>query len=160
MDIRHRRHILGIIMMLAGGAIAWKCRVQITISLSTTEAEILSASDAGRLALYLRSVLDELGHPQKHATDIFEDNRATVLISQTSHPTRQTHHIDIREFAVLLDWNDRGLIILESLDTSKNASDMLTKQCPKVLYARHYDLTLGKSFYQSTYPTSSSSASK
>jgi hypothetical protein len=161
MDIRHRRSISGIIMMLAGGAIAWKCpRVQITISLSTTEAEILSASDAGRLALYLRSVLAELGHPQEYATVIFEDNRAAVLISQASHPTRQTRHIDIREFA-LLDWNDRGLIILESLDTSKNASDMLTKQCPKVLYACHYDLTSGKSFYQSTYPTtSSSSASK
>jgi hypothetical protein len=42
-------------MMLAGGAIAWNFRVQITISLSTTEAEILSASDAGCLAFYLRS---------------------------------------------------------------------------------------------------------
>ena len=118
MDIRHRRSISGIIMMLAGGAIAWLCRVQITISLSTTESEILSASDAGRLALYLRSVLADLGYPQHHATVIFEDNRATVLISQAAHPTRQTRHIDIREFA-LLDWNDCGLIILESLDTTK-----------------------------------------
>jgi hypothetical protein len=121
-------------MMLAGGNIAWKCRVHITISLNMTESEILSASDAGRLALYLCSVLAELGHTQHHATVIFEDNRTAVHISQASHPTRQTHCIDIREFA-LLNWNDRGLIILESLDTSKNASDMLTKQCPKVLYA-------------------------
>jgi hypothetical protein len=136
-------------MMLAGGAIAWKCCVQITISLITTESEILSASDAGHLALYLRSILAELGHTQHHATVIFEDNRAAVLISQASHPTPQTRHIDIREFA-LLDWNDRGLIILESLDTSKNASDMLTKQCPKVFYARHYVLTSGKTFYHST----------
>jgi hypothetical protein len=102
-------------MMLAGGAIAWKCHVQITISLSTMESEVLSASDAGRLSLYLRSVLDELGHTQHHATIIFEDNRAAaVLISQASHPTRQTRHIDIREFA-LLDWNDRDLISLESM---------------------------------------------
>jgi hypothetical protein len=57
MDIRHRRSISGIIMMLAGGAIAWKCRVQVTILLSTTESEVLSASDAGHLALFLRSVL-------------------------------------------------------------------------------------------------------
>jgi Flp pilus assembly protein CpaB len=77
-------------MMLAGSAIAWKCRVQITILLSTTESEVLSASDAGQLSLYLRSVLDELGHTQHHTTIIFEDNRAAVLISQASHPTRQT----------------------------------------------------------------------
>jgi hypothetical protein len=158
MDIRHRRSISGIIMMLAGGAIAWLCRVQITISLSTTESEILSASDAGRLALYLRSVLAELGHPQHNATVIFEDNRSTVLISQASHPTRQTRHIDIREFA-LLDWNERDLIMLEPIDTSMNASDMLTKQCPKVLFARHYDITSGKTFYYSSYHTSSLSAS-
>jgi hypothetical protein len=104
-------------MMLAGGAIAWKCHVQITISLSMTESKILSASSAGCLALYPRSVLAEFGHTQHHAIVIFEDNRADVLISQASHPTRQTRHIDIREFA-LLNWNDRGLIILESLDTS------------------------------------------
>jgi hypothetical protein len=114
------------------GNVGYKSR---SLSAQATEAEILSASDAGHLALYLHSVLDKLGHPQKHATIIFEDNCAAVLISQASHPTRQTtRHINIREFALLLDWNDRGLIILEFLDTSKNASDMLTKQqCPKVL---------------------------
>jgi hypothetical protein len=109
MDIHHHHSILGIIMMLAGGAIAWKCRVQVMVSLSTTESEVLSASDAGHLALYLcSSVLDALGHVQHDATVIFEDNHAAVLISQASHPTRQNRHIDIREFA-LLDWNDCDL---------------------------------------------------
>jgi hypothetical protein len=132
-------------MMLAGGAIAWKCHVQITILLSTTESEVLSASDAGQLSIYLCSVLDELGHTQHCATIIFEDSLAAVLISQASHPIRQTRHIDIREFA-LLDWNNRDLISLESIDTSQNTSDMLTKQCPKVLYYRHYDIASGKTF--------------
>jgi hypothetical protein len=63
-DIRHRRSISGIIFKLTGAAIAWKCRVQTTISLSTSEAEYLAASDAGKMALYLRSVLEELHVPQ------------------------------------------------------------------------------------------------
>ena len=56
MDIHHRRSISGIVFKLAGAAIAWKCRVQPTVSLSSTEAEFLAASDAGKMALYLRSI--------------------------------------------------------------------------------------------------------
>jgi hypothetical protein len=98
MDIGYHHSISGIMMMLAGSAIAWKCCVvQITISLSLTESEILSSP----------SILAELSHTQHHPTVIFQDNRAAVLISQVSHPTRQTCHIDIHEFA-LLDWNDCG----------------------------------------------------
>jgi hypothetical protein len=47
-DIRHRRSISGIVFKLAGAAIAWKCRIQPTVSLSSTEAEFLAASDAGK----------------------------------------------------------------------------------------------------------------
>ena len=41
--------------------------MQPTISLSSTEAEFLAASDAGKMALYLRSILDELHVPQTFA---------------------------------------------------------------------------------------------
>jgi hypothetical protein len=82
------------------------------------------------------SFVAELGHMQHNATVIFEDNCAAILISQASHPTRQTRHIDIRKFA-LLDWNDCNLVTLKSIDTAQNASDMLTKN----LYFRYYDIT-------------------
>jgi hypothetical protein len=141
-------------MLLAGGSIAWKCRVQTTISLSTTEAEFLSATDAGRLALYLRSVLADLDQQQTEATPIFDDNRGSVLMSQASQPTRQTRHIDIREFA-LLDWCERDLIKLVSIPTTENPSDLLTKQCPCILFARHYDNLSGKTFFYHLHPTSS-----
>lgn len=62
MDVCHCRSISGIVLKLAGAAIAWKTRVQPTVSLSTTEAEFLAACNAGRMVLYLRSVLAELGY--------------------------------------------------------------------------------------------------
>jgi hypothetical protein len=102
-DIRHRRSISGIIFKLAGAAIAWKCRVQTTISLSSSEAEYLAASDAGKMALYLRSVMDELNIPQDLATIIYEDNRSALLMSPAAQPTKQTRHIDIHHYA-LNDW--------------------------------------------------------
>jgi hypothetical protein len=77
-DIRHRRSIFGVVFKLAGAAIAWKCCVQHTVSLSSTEAEFLAASDAGKMALYLRSILDELDIPQWFATGLYEDFTRTI----------------------------------------------------------------------------------
>jgi hypothetical protein len=138
MDIRHRRSISGIVAKLAGGAVAWKCRVQPTVALSTTEAEFLAAGDAGRLTLYLRSVLADLQFPQASATIIFEDNRGALFMSQATQPTRHTRHIDIRHFA-LLNWVEQDLIVLKAIDTTVNPADLFTKQVPRILFHRHYD---------------------
>ena len=64
--------------MLAGGVVTYKTRVQKTVSTSSSEAEFQAASDAGKMALYVCSILDELGVPQEYATCLFEDNSATV----------------------------------------------------------------------------------
>jgi hypothetical protein len=142
-DIRHRRSISGIVFKLAGAAIAWKCRVQPTVSLSSTEAEFLAASDAGKMALYLRSILDELSVSQQFATVIYEDNRGALLMASAAQPTKQSRHIDIREYA-LLDWVERDLIALEDVASGLNASDILTKQTGPLLFARHVDNLTGR----------------
>jgi hypothetical protein len=143
------------------GNVGYKSR-SLSAQATTAEAEILSASDAGRLALalyLLRSVLDELGHPQKHATVILEDNHATVLISQASaHPIPLLAKLVTSIFMNLLSLTGMIVVLLfwslsSLLLPSKNASDMLTKQwCPKEGTASMPDIimilaTLGKSFY-------------
>ena len=143
MDIRHRRSVSGIVFILAGAAVAWKTRVQPTVSLSTSEAEFLAASDAGRMALYLRSVLDELGVPQRFATLLFEDNRGARMMANAGQPTRQSRHIDIRHYAVL-DWVERDLLTLEDVSSHHNCSDTLTKQTGTTLFHEHLDVLMGR----------------
>jgi hypothetical protein len=60
MDIRHRRSISGMVLCIAGSVLSWKTRVQPMVALSTAESELLSASNSGRLGLFVRAVLDEL----------------------------------------------------------------------------------------------------
>jgi hypothetical protein len=57
MEIGHRRSIYGMVFFLGGAVIAWKTRVQPTVSLSTAEPEFLAASDSGRLALFIRAIM-------------------------------------------------------------------------------------------------------
>jgi hypothetical protein len=56
MDIRHHHSVSGAFFFLGGAVIAWKTRIQPTLSLSTTESEFIAACDFGRLALFIRAV--------------------------------------------------------------------------------------------------------
>ena len=43
-----------------------------------------------------------------------------------AQPTRRTFHMDIKHFA-FLDWVEQDLLISESIKTSYNAADAMTK---------------------------------
>ena len=59
-DTAKRKSISGIIIMYAGGVIAYKSKFQEVIALSTTEAEFVAACDAAKIILFFRSILDDL----------------------------------------------------------------------------------------------------
>jgi hypothetical protein len=101
-DPQHCRSISGIVFMLAGAAIFYKTCYQPTVALSSTEAEFAAAADAGKTALYLRSILHELCVEQLLPTTIiYEDNNGARLMTNTQQPTRRTRHIELKQFAVL-----------------------------------------------------------
>jgi hypothetical protein len=53
----------GQVFLAAGGAITWRSKKQTVIALSSTEAEYVALSEAGREACWLRSLCKELGFP-------------------------------------------------------------------------------------------------
>ena len=56
-----RKSVTGLALMFAGGPVAYKSKSQPTIAHSTTEAEFTAATDCAKTALYLHSILEELG---------------------------------------------------------------------------------------------------
>eukprot|EP00970_Alexandrium_tamarense_P016383 scaffold6418_cov269-Alexandrium_tamarense.AAC.1 len=71
--------------------------------MSSTEAEFMAASDGGKMSLYIRSVLYDLGIPQWAAHELYEDNDACNAMANAGKPTTRTRHMDIRYHA-LRDW--------------------------------------------------------
>ena len=57
--------------------------------------------EAGKLALYLRSLLNDLGIGKNDATTLYEDNAAAIAMGNASRPARRTRHMDIKHFALL-----------------------------------------------------------
>ena len=142
-DKSHRKSVSGIILMLAGGTIFYKTKYQDTIAMSSTEAEFTAAAEAGKYILYVRSILDQIGVSQQHATILFEDNQGALLMANAQQPTKRTRHMDIKHFS-LQDWVKRDLIRLKRIATNDNYSDVMTKATGRVIFYRHVEYILGK----------------
>jgi len=68
--------------MINGDPISWKSRRQDHVSLSTSEAEFATASQAAQKVAYLRETLRDFKYSQSTATDIFEDNLSCIDMSE------------------------------------------------------------------------------
>jgi len=87
-----RRSHTGYILMMNGEPISWKISRQDNVSLSTSEAKFVAASQAGQEALYLRETLKDLGYQQHNATEIYEDNLACVAMSENPVGQKISRH--------------------------------------------------------------------
>jgi len=70
-DRSHQRSVTGLLVLLAGGNIAFKSKNQNSITLSSTKAEFTAAAEAGKTILYLRSILRELGYDSHAPTLLY-----------------------------------------------------------------------------------------
>ena len=137
-----RRSFSGIIVQLAGGTIAYKTKMQPTVALSSTEAEFMAVCDTGKMILFIRSILWDLGIPQQAATLLYEDNDACTAMANAQKPTTRTRHMDIRYFA-LAKWVEQDIMKLEHIHTSINLADHMTKILDRTLFYRHVDYIMG-----------------
>src|SRR6266571_9508209 len=70
----------GYVFLEGGGAITWLSKKQSVVALSSTEAEYVALSEAGRKACWLRSLYEELGFKQTHPTLIKSDNNGAIAM--------------------------------------------------------------------------------
>ena len=142
-DSSHRRSVTGIVILMAGAAVIYLTQYQKAIALSSTEAEFVAASEAGKRTIYLRSILTDLGFANDNPTTLFIDNTGAVFMMDAGAPTKRTRHVDIRYFA-LLEWSDSGQLKAEPIPTDANISDSMTKATGRIEFHQHADLYLGR----------------
>ena len=142
-DVEHRRSITGMAVFFGGSVVAYKSKFQSTIALSSTEAEFSAACDTGKVILYLRSILDEMGISQKHATVLYEDNQGAIMMANARQPTRRTRHVETAQFAII-DWIEKDLLYLEFVESSLNCADAMNKPLSRILFYKHFDRIMGR----------------
>ncbi|KAJ3533806.1 hypothetical protein NMY22_g7186 [Coprinellus aureogranulatus] len=125
-----RKSISGYVCTLAGGAVAWSSKNQISVALSTAEAEYIAATHAAKQVLWFRSLFGELHLPQPSTSTIFSDNQAAIAIAHHPEFHSRTKHIDIA-LHFLRDHVKAGRLNTVYINTRDNLADIFTKALPR-----------------------------
>ena len=130
-DSTRRKSSEGYTFKLFGGLIDWASRKQLTISTSTTEAELLAVLHAGKEALYWTHLFNKLGFNPGHRMLIFNDNLQAIrlLNSEIGRLNTKLRHVDIAQ-CWLRQYVQLGHLSVDYLPTSRMVSDGLTKLLP------------------------------
>ena len=123
-------------LSLNGGPISWKAARQGGVTLSSSEAEFVAASQAGKEILYLRALLKGLCCPQRQPTELWEDNASCILMSENPTNRERSRHVDVRVH-FLRDMVRDGAVKLIKCAGTQNVADALTKSLPKPAFHKH-----------------------
>ncbi|SGZ32128.1 BQ5605_C043g12086 [Microbotryum silenes-dioicae] len=122
-----RRSISGYTVIMAGAAITWASKRQVSVATSSVQAEYQALSAAARETLWIRSLLFSLGFPPSSPTIIHGDSTGAIALADhpTSHATTKhiaTHYHFTRELV------SNGIIELRWIGTKEMVADRFTKR--------------------------------
>jgi len=64
-DLEKRKSTTSYVFIIAGGAVSWVSKLQTVVALSTTKAEYMAATQACKEAIWMKKLMEELGHKQE-----------------------------------------------------------------------------------------------
>ncbi|KAL0318170.1 UNVERIFIED_CONTAM: Retrovirus-related Pol polyprotein from transposon TNT 1-94 [Sesamum calycinum] len=110
----------GFVFNLNGGVVAWKSSKQDTTADSTTEAEYIAASEAGKEAVWMKNYIQELGVVPSIAEPvvIFCDNNGAIAQAKESRSHHRSKHI-LRRYHLLREMVGRGDVRMDRVSSAK-----------------------------------------
>ena len=125
-DVNTRRSTTGFVILVAGGAISWRSKLQSTVALSTMEAETIAGVEATKELLHLRLLLKEIGLPEAGASKLYEDNASAIHVGHGSEGNKKTKHFQIK-VKWLIEQYKEGQFKYVKIATKDNLADHFTK---------------------------------
>ncbi len=136
------RSTTGWIVTLGGNPISWSSQRQKTVSLSTTEAEYVAASEAAKEVVWLKGLINDLGTDlQVETVPLRIDNESAMKLTKNAEFHGRTKHINIKHHFVR-ELVDDGTILPIRVASADNVADVLTKPLSRPIFERHF-VTLG-----------------
>ena len=129
-DVNSRRSTSGMVVKMGSGAISWASRLQPVVTLSTTEAEYISATAAAQEILWLRNLFKEIGYEVEGASSLYLDNQSAIAVSRNPEHHGRMKHLDLRHYW-LRDTVKSGVVDVKYIPTASMPADIMTKSLPK-----------------------------
>ena len=88
------KYTSGFVFMLGFGPICWSSKKQVTLSLSSAEAEYQGDVNATIQSTWIHVILTEFGIHTYPSVDLYFDNQSTIKISSDLVQKQYTDHIE------------------------------------------------------------------
>jgi hypothetical protein len=135
-ELDKRKSVMGYKFSLESGAISWASHKQKVVTLSSTEAEYIGASEAAKEACWLRMLLRGISVPIEIPTPILCDNDAARILAADQMFHARAKHID-NCYHHIRDCIEKKKIFLPRVSSADNIADTLTKALPLPTFLRH-----------------------
>ena len=131
-----QRSSYGWLFTLGGAAVSWTAKRHENTSMSTAEAEMMSAKEAFTQAIHLRSVLIDLGTPQPEATNVHIDSQAAYQAALGEYFSKRLKHVNA-DLQWVRERLEKKIVRLVLVRSENQSADFLTKPVSKVALKRH-----------------------
>ena len=148
-DKIRRQSITGYFFKMADGIVSWRSHAQKTVALSLTEAEYMAISDCSQQAVWIKTMIEELGIKLK-AIPIYSDNQGSIFIASNPVQESCTKHIDIW-YHYIHEVVSAKKVELMFVPGEMNPADMFTKNLGKIKFIKFRN-HLGLDFEDSDEP--------
>ena len=126
----------GFVLYIHGVPVSWRSKSQRVITLSSTEAEWIAASEAVREVIFVLQLLESMKIKVKLPTNVYVDNIGTIFMANNQSTSTRTKHVDVHTKFVT-QYIKEGTIKINFIHSGENDSDIFTKNLGSVLHNAH-----------------------
>ncbi|TPX78204.1 DNA-directed DNA polymerase [Chytriomyces confervae] len=125
-DAETWRSTTGVLVHIGKAAVLSFSKRQPVVADSTVSAEVIAACSLVKEVIWVRNMLDWLGHVQELLSQVWTDNKAAVFKMEEEALRHKTKHLDIK-YMFLRDQVRQGLITVGHCPNPLMWADVLTK---------------------------------
>jgi hypothetical protein len=145
-DPEKRRSVSGYSTFLCGAPVTMKSRMQSCVTLSVTEAELVSGTQCAQDMLFIMRVLESIGLKVKKPMVLEMDNKGAIDLAHNWSVGGRTRHDSIRQ-NFLRELQEEGTVEVKWIPTDMNSADLFTKNLAGPAFEKHVSVYCGTDEY-------------
>lgn len=128
--VQTRRSTSGYLFKIGSSVISWTSQRQNSVSLSSTEAEYIAASEAIKGIIWIIQLIYSITFGKEIQPTLYIDNQSAIRLIKNPEFHKRTKHIDVRYHFIREKFED-NIFSLEFVGTEDQLADILTKPLQK-----------------------------
>ena len=141
-DLAHSTSAYVFRLRSGGGAISWMTKKQVTIALTSQNAEIVAGSLAGCESIPLLGITEELGFKQDGPMTLYMDSTNAINLAHDPVNYSASKHIARRDLFIR-ELVEKNILKPCYTATAKNIADALTKPLERGIFRAHRAALMG-----------------